>query len=120
MSGNSIRYRLKQPEVHQFAQTGNITEVIAFGEAPSNQLMFVLQKHDADEVAVTFQSNTTTIFVPSVLAARWTQTGIVGFDAELNTGKGSRISVLVEKDFACLDNTGADNEGTYPNPKSYC
>ena len=120
MSGNSIRYRLKQPEVHQFEQTGNVTEVIAFGEAPSERLMFILEKCDAEDLAVTFQSNTTTILVPSALAAEWTQTGMVGFDAALDTGKGARVRILVEKDFACLDDAGVDNEGAYPNPKSYC
>jgi hypothetical protein len=40
----------------------------------------------------------------------------VGFSADVDSGKGRRISLLVEKDFMCMDGREEDNVGSYPNP----
>ncbi|GAA4437659.1 hypothetical protein GCM10023188_32110 [Pontibacter saemangeumensis] len=120
ISGNSIRFRLKQPEVSYFQQHGKITEVTAFGPAPADQLRFMLEVSPAPELAVHFEANTTTIRVPQELAAKWTGTALVGFDGRVDTGKGQQMDLLVEKDFACLDAPEEDNVGTYPNPNAAC
>lgn len=120
ISGNSIRFRLKQPEVTHFQQHGNVTEVTAFGSEPADQLRFVLEVYPGQELAVQFSANTTTVRVPQELAARWAATELVGFDGKADTGKGYQMDLLVEKDFACLDAPEEDNAGTYPNPKAVC
>jgi hypothetical protein len=58
--------------------------------------------------------------VPKNPAEEWINTGLVGFDGKLDTGKGREIEVLVEKDFVCLDDLAQNNEGAYPNPKAVC
>ena len=40
----------------------------------------------------------------------------VGVYADVALGDDQRLSVVVEKDFACLDRSDADNEDTFPNP----
>ncbi|PRY14322.1 hypothetical protein CLV24_104132 [Pontibacter ummariensis] len=118
--GNTIRFRLKQPEVDQFKKDGKVTEVIAFGARLEDQLCFSLALSSEPDLAISFQANTTTVHVPQALAEKWTSTDLVGFNGRLDTGKGQEVEVLVEKDFACLDAPEADNEGTYPNPKAAC
>lgn len=118
--GNSIRFRLKKPEVSQFEKEGSVTETIEFGPEPADQIHFCLQKHTGPELAVSFHANTSTIKVPQPLAQDWTQTDRVGFDGKVDTGKGRTINVLVEKDFMCIDGGEADNEGAYPNPMANC
>ena len=120
ISGNSIRFRLKQPEVSDFQQRGKITEVTAFGPEPKDHLHFILEVFSGPELAVNFDANTTTIRVPQELAARWTGTELIGFDGKVDTGKGQQMNLLVEKDFACLDAPEEDNAGAYPNPNAVC
>jgi hypothetical protein len=113
---NSLRFRLKQPEVNQFQQTGKVSEVLEFGANAENKLSFTLEAFNEADLAVQFKANTTTIFVPSTLAEEWTTSDLVGFDGMIDTDKGRRISILVEKDFVCMDGREEDNVGSYPNP----
>lgn len=115
-----MRFRLKQPEVAEFQKQGNVTETILLGSKANDQLSFILQKTEADKIAVQFGDNTTTVYVPTSLAKEWAETGRVGFDAEINLGNGKILKVLVEKDFKCLDGTEEDNIGSYPNPMKNC
>ena len=113
---NSIRFRLKEPEVHQFAEEGKITEVVEFGSEVEDKLCFCLEISNDASLKISYKSNITTIYVPKGLAEKWTKTGMVGFDGKIETGKGRTIQLLVEKDFMCLDGREDDNAGSYPNP----
>lgn len=120
ISGNSIRFRLKQPEVHRFQQTKEVVEVTAFGPASADKISFVLKASNSTGFSITYQSNTVTVEVPPQLCHEWTTTELVGFEQTIDTGKGESIKILVEKDFACLDRTALENEDTYPNPHLPC
>jgi len=117
---NTLRFRLRQPEVQQFRQYGKVTEITEFGPGPADQLRFCLQISSEPELTISFELNTTIIGVPKRLAEEWTTTDLVGFDGKIDTGKGRMMEVLVEKDFVCLDSPEEDNIGAYPNPKVVC
>lgn len=118
--GNTIRYRLKQPEVSHFKQFGKVTEVIEFGPEASDQLRFSLEMYAGENLGVHFCASITTIQVPQLLGLEWVQTDLVGFSGKVDTGKGKIISVLIEKDFMCIDGLAEENEGAYPNPMANC
>jgi uncharacterized protein DUF7009 len=120
IQGNSIRYRLKEPEVARFSKTGSVTESIQFGVMDGEQLCFVLQRSSVDELTVQHSHKTITIYVPLQIAQRWTDSDLVGFDAIISTGNGKSLNILVEKDFKCLDGSEEDNVGAYPNPAKQC
>ena len=120
ISGNSIRFRLRQSEVRRFEEDGEITEVTAFGPLAADKLSFVLKNTSANEFQVVYEANIITLKVPATLCREWTQTGLIGFNETIETGKGKSISILVEKDFACLDGTDTENEDAYPNPNLQC
>lgn len=120
IQSNTMRFRLKQPEVNHFQQHGQITEVTEFGPEPSQQLRFRLKVSSSTDFTITFEAGTTTIYVPQQVAQKWTSTELVGFDANVDTGYGREIVLLVEKDFICQDRPGEDNVGAYPNPKGIC
>jgi hypothetical protein len=120
IQGNSIRYRLKEPEVADFKKYGRVTETIQLGEEETEQLRFVLLRSSVNMVTVQQADNTTTILVPEQMAQRWTDSDLVGFDAIIEIGKGKGLKVLVEKDFKCLDGSEEDNIGAYPNPAKQC
>lgn len=117
---NSIRFRLKQAEVESFSKRNSITEMVEFGISPQDRLSFTLEQAEGDAFAITLTDHAITLRVPAQLAAKWTGTEMVGFEESVDTGKGKTVKVLVEKDFACLDKGEAENEGTYPNPKTVC
>jgi len=117
---NTIRYRLRQPEISLFQESGKVMEVTEFGPGLTDGLGFILKVISGTELTVSFEYNTTTIGVPRYLAEEWINTDLVGFDGKIDTGKGRIIEVLVEKDFACLDNPEEDNIGAFPNPKAVC
>jgi hypothetical protein len=116
ISGNKIRFRLKEPEVRKFQQRGTISEVLEFGNDQGEQLKFTLSTTQDQQVSIQFQSNETTILIPKAQADDWALSDLIGFDHEVETGKGKTISILVEKDFVCMDGREEDNAGSYPNP----
>ena len=120
IAGNSIRFRLKQPEVTSFKVSGTVTERIEFGPESEDQIHFRLETYAEPHLSIDYEQNAVTVYVPEELAYRWTDTPLVGFDGKLNTAKGRTVSVLVEKDFACLDRGEDENEGTYPHPLANC
>jgi hypothetical protein len=120
IAGNSIRFRLKRPEVKLFSEKGIIEEVIEFGDGDGERICFSLQRTPADQLAIEYAKGNVTIFIPEPLAVQWTQSEQVGFDERLKTKQGRMVSILVEKDFACLDATESENIGTYPNPLTIC
>lgn len=120
ISGNSIRFRLKQTEVKRFAEDGEIKEEILFGMLPADKLSFILKARNSDSFEITWESNIVMLQVPADVWAEWTNTDLVGFEKEIITGKGQTITILVEKDFKCLDGTDVDNEDAYPNPDQHC
>jgi hypothetical protein len=50
----------------------------------------------------------------------WTDTDLVGFQHEYDLRNGTKLFLLVEKDFVCLDNTFEDQSDNYPNPNGPC
>lgn len=117
MQSNSIRYRLRQPEVHEFKLSGIITETIQLGIKAGSFLRFVLQKGENKYIEVQFDNNTTIVQVPKHIADDWTNTSSVGFDAAIELDNGKSLKILVEKDFECMDDREEENVGAYPNPK---
>jgi len=120
ISTNTLRFRLKQPEVLDFERTGVLNETIEFGPEEEDQLIFALIRFDGMALSIEKEKNKIIVWVPNELSTEWTGTDLVGIEGKLTTSKGRNISVLIEKDFACIDGTEEENEGTYPNPLVNC
>ena len=120
IQGNSIRFRLKQKEVRNFQQLGEIKEEICFGNSSSEKLSFVLKTALSEKFEIVWKDNMITVLVPASLSTRWTDTDLVGIEEEVHTSSKQVVKVLIEKDFKCLDGVGVDNEDAYPNPNEYC
>ncbi|MDQ6902906.1 MAG: hypothetical protein M3139_07840 [Bacteroidota bacterium] len=120
ISENSIRFRLKQQEVKYFMEEGEIKEEISFGFLPMDKLSFVLKASKSGRFKIIWESNTVILHVPEAKCEQWTNTDLVGFEEDVTTEGQATKSILVEKDFQCLDGTEADNEDAYPNPNQFC
>lgn len=114
--GNSIRLRLTQSEVAEFGKGGLVEEVIEFG---TNELIYVLESRaDTENITAEFKGNRVVITVPQQKAEHWTNSNEVGIKAEQDIGGDRTLRLLIEKDFACLEQRGDGEEDTdtFPNP----
>jgi len=116
IKGNSIRYRLTKTEVETFCKTGVFKESTEFGEST---FTYVLQaKKNIDLLWATYTQNTITLYLDDRELSSWATSDRVGYSSTMALPTGEQLSLLLEKDFACLDNTTEDQSDNYPNPKS--
>jgi hypothetical protein len=97
---------------------GRVVETIHF--APGVHLSYALQHSAAAGcVAVSLAPHEVTVSVPTSAAQAWANGDDVGIYGAVPNGSGS-LSLVIEKDFACLDTSHAGNRDTFPNPKATC
>jgi hypothetical protein len=112
IKGNSLRYRLSKSDVEQFCSAGYLEETTDFG---NQQLIYALQRGGEDGLQATFDNYKITVTMPAAMITEWQQPDKVGFD-----GLDNKLSLLIEKDFQCLDNVVEDQSDNYPNPAGVC
>ena len=84
---------------------------------PDAEFSYALVEDAArQEIAVDYRAQQLTVFVPSGVARNWAETDQIGIAAEIDLDVAGTLSVLIEKDFACLDRSDAENEDAFPNP----
>lgn len=108
IKGNSLRYRLTRSEVELFKLTGRVEEITSFG---NSSLSYSLIQSEEKELSASFSDNKIVVHVPVNITLEWTNTELVGFSSN-NTVP----SLLIEKDFTCLDTVDEDQSDNYPNP----
>ncbi|MEM8937857.1 MAG: hypothetical protein AAGC64_00760 [Bacteroidota bacterium] len=115
IKGNSIRFRLTKTEVETFCREGFYEETTKFA---SNILIYMLKgKADIKELEADFSDNRITIYMPQEELSTWASSDRVGYSNSVDWNDPSSLSLLVEKDFTCLDNTIEDQSDNYPNPR---
>ena len=119
---NSIRLRLLQSEVIQLREIGNVSETIIFGINPTDNLTYSLRTlAEAREISAHQTDNQIEIFLPLLIAKNWTDSNEVGLYAEQRIGDLATLTIIVEKDFVCVDRPlDADNADAFPHPKMKC
>ena len=119
---NSIRFRLLQTEVRQLRETGNISETIVFGIAPTENLTYSLRTSTAaGQISAQLMNNQLEVFLPMQIAEKWADTGEVGLYGEQKIGDSATLKIIVEKDFVCVDRPlDEDNTDAFPHPKTEC
>lgn len=116
IKGNSIRYRLTKTEVETFCKAGIYKETTDFG---TSMFTYVLKaKKGIDTLEASFEKNTITMYLTDKEQSEWAVSDRIGFSGTMDLPNGEQLSLLLEKDFACLDNTTEDQSDNYPNPKS--
>jgi hypothetical protein len=117
LQGNSLRLRVSPSELDRFVESGRLEETIYFGTGMGSLLTYVLaQGSSGQSIEVESVPGHVTVLLPSEAARTWSTTGEVGIAGEVDLGIRGTLSVLVEKDFACLDGSIDENLDTFPNP----
>ena len=114
-----MRLRVTRSEVNRLIDTGLIEETIHFGPSESLKLSYVL-KHEPDltSTVLRYQSPEVAVLLPTEEAKTWASSAQVGIYATIDIGPAGTVDIIVEKDFACLDRSHADNLDTFANPNA--
>jgi len=115
IKGNSVRLRLTKTEVDIFCSTGRFTEETRL---PNGTFTYTLAiKEDIDAMDALLQQNGVTLYISKELVTDWATDDRVGFQHALPLENDTTLSLLVEKDFVCMDQRIEDQSDNYPNPK---
>ena len=119
--GNSVRYRLTRSDVRRLADTGRVEETTCFGPLSGQTLTYALESRaELQHLDATFDGYTITLYLPTETALAWADDDRVGFEYDLPVTTDTRLKLLIEKDFVCIDETVEDQSDNYPNPREIC
>ena len=117
--GDSIRLRLKRGEVDRIAAGTSIVEETHF---PNAVLTFRLDISDHDDVSASFGNGNLVVSLPKSRVLDWAGSDEVSLFAELKLSGTGALSLLIEKDFSCLEpghhRESEDDVDTFPHPST--
>ena len=97
---NTLRLRLSEAEVREFARSGQVAQALTF--APGQTLRYALHRLPATDpapaVRVRYAAGELVVEVPAALAARWVETDAVGFSETVELGENQVLRLVVERD----------------------
>lgn len=117
--GSSIRLRLSKGEVARMGEVGRVDDAIVFG--PAQRLTYSLVAGDVAAPSATFDGASIVVSLPREQVRAWAGNEEVGIEAQQTMGSAETLSILIEKDFACLTpRKGEDDGDAFPNPNKEC
>lgn len=119
IKGNSLRLRVTRSEVERFLASGRVEETIYFSPDEQSRLTYALE-HSATARGpyLASRAQEVAMIVPEALALTWGKGEEVGIYENVDLGARGTLELVVEKDFACLDRSDAENSDTFPNPQA--
>ena len=115
IKGNSVRLRLSRTAVEELCKNGRFEEQTRF---PDGVFNYALQAVDTtDQMVASIRNNRIEIGISNSLVSGWSTNDKVGFHCMVSLENNEELSLLVEKDFVCMDETVEDQSDNYPNPK---
>ena len=113
--GNSVRFRLTKSEVKTLCEMGFVEEKTNFNESFFSYSIKASEEHE--DLHATFRNDSVILFMPKGLLSDWETNEKVGFYHTQSNRNGSALTLTLEKDFVCMDETVEDQSDNYPNPK---
>jgi hypothetical protein len=119
IQGNSLRLRVSRSEVARLLSGECLEETVHFTPEASAKFTYALQQElSVSRPTVQYTENKVAILLPTDQANAWGVTDQVGIAEDIGLGNLGSLTLLIEKDFACLDRSDVDNEDTFPNPNA--
>jgi hypothetical protein len=119
LKDNSLRLRVSQSELARLIDAGHIESSIYFAQDETSKFTYALELDPAAErTALRYAPHNVTVVVATAEAVLWGKTEQVGIYATVDIGPRGSVDILVEKDYACLDLSDAENADTFPNPNT--
>ncbi|MEQ8206808.1 MAG: hypothetical protein RIA65_11570 [Woeseia sp.] len=115
--GNTVRLRLTRGEVELLGESGSVSETTRF--AAGGVMEYGLEAvEDLSSCTATFDGEAIRVLAPKAAIAHWVSSDDVAVaQSDAATQDGHALTVLIEKDFACLtERPGEDDRDAYPHP----
>ena len=112
ISGDSLRLRLSRSEVELLRQSAEVEDAIHFG---ADQLQYAVAVGNG-VVRATYAGNRIRVEIPRRAADEFTNTDLVSVEGEQSLPSGTRLQILIEKDFKCIHKESPGDADAYPNP----
>ena len=120
MRNNSVRFRLLRAEVKKLAASGLVSETIEFPGGGTFRYE-LCESNTEKSIMASFSGDVLRVLIPKTILADWLSSEMVGIESEIAIGGAGTLSILIEKDFACLERSDdPDNSDAYPNPARSC
>ncbi len=117
--GDSMRLRLKRSEVDLLATGASIVEETHF---PGAVLTYRLDVSDNTRISANFDNGSLVVSLPRPKVLAWASSDEVSLFAEQQLEGSRSLSLLIEKDFKCLEpghhRDCADDEDTFAHPSA--
>ena len=119
IKGNSMRFRVSRSEVARLLAADPLVETIQFAPEAGARFTYALQREPSVTIpTVQYTENKVLVLLPADQADVWGGTDQVGIAEDISLGELGTLTLLVEKDFACLDRSDEDNQDTFANPNA--
>jgi hypothetical protein len=117
IKGKSLRLRVSRSELTRLLAGDCVEETIHFAPEASAKFTYALQPEPlAKSPTVRYADGRVLVVLPADQTYVWGATDQVGIAEEINLGIMGSLTLLIEKDFACLDRSDEDNQDTFANP----
>ena len=119
IKGNSVRFRLSKSEVERFAKEGMLHETTNFGK---QVFSYTAQSIQQNNMTAELSSAGITLLIPGEQLNQWASSASqVGISNKMDIGNNETLSLLLEKDFKCIDAPfEEDQEDYFENPDKVC
>jgi hypothetical protein len=113
---NSLRLRLTRGEVDSIKRDGLVKARTGF--PGGHEFRYELESSPASvSPAAFFSDNVVTVRLPETAVLAWATTEQVSIEGDQPLANGDVLTILVEKDFACLaPREGEDESDMFPHP----
>ena len=119
IKGNSMRFRVSRSEVARLLAADPLVETIQFAPEAGARFTYALQREPSVKIpTVQYTENKVLVLLPADQADMWGGTDQVGIAEDISLGELGALTLLIEKDFACLDRSDEDNKDTFANPSA--
>ncbi|MFD0751819.1 DUF7009 family protein [Mucilaginibacter calamicampi] len=108
IKGNSLRFRLTRSDIATLGSGSAIKEQTEF---LSKAFGYQIIPFDGEIMNADFDGDNLVLQMPKLMIDELAHTDKVGFSAI-----SGAVTVLLEKDFTCLDNVDEDQSDNFPNP----
>jgi hypothetical protein len=118
--GNSIRFRVSRSELDRLVWTGVVEDAVQFGPGRDQRMTYALRRDNhASAVSVDYTPGRILVLIPPAMINRWQNPDQVGISGVHDIGAGEPLSILLEKDFACSERAGAEDDAdTFPRSEA--
>ncbi len=113
--GDSIRIRVSQSELERITTEGRCEDRARF--AGGSVLEYGVEVAPDGPLRAALAGSRITLRVPRAAVETWADPAEVSIAGEQGLDDGGSLSILLEKDFACLvPRAGEDDSDLFPNP----